>query len=220
MRILLIEDQDLLGDAVADYISSSGHAVDWMKTIADGRAAVEIVKYDLILLDLGLPDGNGTDYLRDLRKAGVIVPVIILTARDRIQDRIEGLNAGADDYLVKPFDLDELGARMAAVLRRMKSTPFKAVTIGSLQIQADTRLVELDGKSVSLTAKEWVVLEELVRRPNTIISKERIEEALYAFGSEIESNTVEVYISRLRKKLGAKLIATYRGLGYRIGEKQ
>lgn len=217
MRVLLIEDQDLLGDAVSDYVSGSGHAVDWMKTIADGRAAVETVKYDLILLDLGLPDGNGTDYLRELRKSGATIPVIILTARDRIQDRIEGLNAGADDYLVKPFDLDELGARIAAVRRRMKSVPFNAIKSGNLVIDTDARQIEADGKPVNLTAKEWVVIEELARRPGMTISKERIEEALYAFGSEIESNTVEVYISRLRKKLGAKFITTHRGLGYQIG---
>lgn len=220
MRVLLIEDQDLLGDAVSDYVSGSGHAVDWMTCISDGRAAFETVKYDLILLDLSLPDGNGTDFLRDLRKSGVMIPVIILTARDRIQDRIEGLNTGADDYLVKPFDLDELGARIAAVLRRMRSAPFKALKIGDLVIQTEVRQVKANGETVNLTAKEWVVLEELARRPGMTISKERIEEALYAFGSEIESNTVEVYISRLRKKLGSKFIMTHRGLGYQIGNEE
>lgn len=217
MRILLVEDQDLLGDAVRDYVASAGHAVDWMKTLADSEAALATVTYGLVLLDLNLPDGSGLDLLRKLRRAENAVPVIILTARDQVRDRIEGLNSGADDYLVKPFDLDELGARIAAVNRRSLSTPFAAMTIGDLVIERDTRRITLRGESVDLTAKEWVVLEELMRHPGSLVGKDKIEDALYAFGSEIESNTVEVYISRLRKKIGASSIVTSRGLGYRLG---
>lgn len=216
MRILLIEDQDLLGDAVRDFVASAGHAVDWMKTLADGEAALKTIDYGLILLDLNLPDGSGIDLLRTLRKQGKTTPVIILTARDQVRDRIEGLNSGADDYLVKPFDLDELGARILAVSRRMTTAPFSSIKIGSLTIERESRRIERQGEMIDLTAKEWIVLEELIRRPGVIVSKEKIEDALYAFGSEIESNTVEVYISRLRKKIGAQAIVTSRGLGYRM----
>lgn len=217
MRILLIEDQDLLGDAVRDYVARAGHAVDWMKTIADGKASVSTVDYGLILLDLNLPDGNGLDLLRKLRRDGKSVPVIILTARDQVRDRIEGLNSGADDYLVKPFDLDELGARIAAVNRRSTSAPFVSLKIGDLVIERDSRRITSKDEPVDLTAKEWIVLEELLRHPGVIVSKDKIEDALYALGSEIESNTVEVYISRLRKKIGAEAIITLRGLGYKLG---
>lgn len=217
MRILLVEDQDLLGDAVRDYVARSGHAVDWMKTIADGEASLSAVEYGLILLDLNLPDGNGLDLLRRFRSAGKTTPVIILTARDQVRDRIEGLNSGADDYLVKPFDLDELGARISAVNRRASSTPFISFVIGDLVIERDARRITVKGEPADLTAKEWIVLEELLRHPGVIVAKDKIEDALYAFGSEIESNTVEVYISRLRKKIGANAIVTSRGLGYRLG---
>ena len=216
LRILLVEDQDLLGDAVRDYIASTGHAVDWLKTIADCEAALSTVNYSLILLDLNLPDGSGIDLLRELRKRGNTTPVIILTARDQVRDRIEGLNSGADDYLVKPFDLDELGARIHAVSRRMASVPFSAIKCGDLIIEREARRVILHGELIDLTAKEWIILEELIRHPGVIVSKEKIEDALYAFGSEIESNTVEVYVSRLRKKIGAQAIVTSRGLGYRM----
>lgn len=216
MRVLLVEDQDLLGDAVRDYVARSGHAVDWMKTIADSEAALSSVEYGLILLDLNLPDGSGLDLLKKMRRKAQATPVIILTARDQVSDRILGLNSGADDYLVKPFDLDELGARIAAVNRRMMTKPFAGITIGELVIETETRRVTVKGENVDLTAKEWIVLEELIRHPGTTVSKDRIEDALYAFGSEIESNTVEVYISRLRKKIGASAIVTLRGLGYRM----
>lgn len=217
MRILLVEDQDLLGDAVRDYVARSGHAVDWMKTIADSEASLAAIDYGLILLDLNLPDGSGLDILRKLRRDGRPTPVIIMTARDQVRDRIEGLNSGADDYLVKPFDLDELGARITAVNRRATSVPFAAVTIGDLMIERDSRRVSVMGTPVDLTAKEWIVLEELIRHPGVIVGKDKIEDALYAFGSEIESNTVEVYISRLRKKIGTSTIVTSRGLGYKLG---
>lgn len=216
MRVLLVEDQDLLGDAVRDYVARSGHAVDWMKTIADSEAALSSVEYGLILLDLNLPDGSGLDLLKKMRRKAQATPVIILTARDQVSDRILGLNSGADDYLVKPFDLDELGARIAAVNRRMMTKPFAGITIGEVVIETETRRVTVKGENVDLTAKEWIVLEELIRHPGTTVSKDKIEDALYAFGSEIESNTVEVYISRLRKKIGASAIVTLRGLGYRM----
>lgn len=217
MRILLIEDDAVLGEAVRDYVAGLGHAVDWMQTLDDGRMATRAVDYDLILLDLRLPDGRGLTLLTELRRAGAVTPVIILTAHDQISDRIEGLNSGADDYLVKPFNLGELGARMLAVARRYAGSSLPVLEAGALSIQLADRRVLRDGQPVDLSSREWAVLARLANRPDAIVSKGEIEEALYAFGSEIESNTVEVYVSRLRKKLGKDCVETLRGIGYRLG---
>nr|WP_298097459.1 response regulator [uncultured Shinella sp.] len=217
MRILLIEDDAVLGEAVRDYVAGLGHAVDWMQTLDDGRMATRAVDYDLILLDLRLPDGRGLTLLTELRRAGAVTPVIILTAHDQISDRIEGLNSGADDYLVKPFNLGELGARMLAVARRYAGSSLPVLEAGALSIQLADRRVLRDGQPVDLSSREWAVLARLANRPDAIVSKSEIEEALYAFGSEIESNTVEVYVSRLRKKLGKDCVETLRGIGYRLG---
>jgi len=216
MRILLVEDEPGLGDAVREHVASTGHAVDWMMTLADAEHASRTVAYHLILLDLALPDGSGLALLRGLRGRGDKVPVIVLTARDRISDRIEGLNAGADDYLVKPFDLEELSARIMAVSRRYAGDPNPVLRLGDLEIDQTAHSVTVAGTAAELTAREWAVLELLMRRPGALVSKERIEDALYAFGAEIESNAVEVYVSRLRKKLGRETIRTMRGLGYRL----
>jgi two-component system, OmpR family, response regulator len=217
LRILLIEDDAVLGEAVRDYVAGLGHAVDWMQTLEDGRTAARTVGYDLILLDLRLPDGRGLTLLTELRRAGAATPVIILTAHDQISDRIEGLNSGADDYLVKPFNLGELAARMLAVARRYAGSSRPHLEAGSLTIQLADRRVLRDGAPVDLSGREWAVLARLANRPDAIVSKGEIEEALYAFGSEIESNTVEVYVSRLRKKLGKDCVETLRGIGYRLG---
>ncbi|MCT7663558.1 response regulator transcription factor [Shinella kummerowiae] len=217
MRILLIEDDAVLGEAVRDYVAGLGHAVDWMQTLDDGRAATGTVDYDLMLLDLRLPDGSGLTLLKDLRRAGAATPIIILTAHDQISDRIEGLNSGADDYLVKPFNLGELGARMLAVARRYAGASLPVLEAGPLTIQLADRRVVREGMPVDLSSREWAVLARLATRPDAIVSKGEIEEALYAFGSEIESNTVEVYVSRLRKKLGKDCVETLRGIGYRLG---
>ena len=216
MRILLVEDELGLGEAVQEHAASAGHAVDWMKTLEEAEHAALTVAYHLVLLDLALPDGSGLDLLRGLRGRGDKVPVIILTARDRISDRIAGLNAGADDYLVKPFDLDELSARILAVTRRYAGDPNPVLRLGDLEIDQTARSVSVAGVQTELTAREWAVLELLMRRPGALVSKDRIEDALYAFGAEIESNAVEVYVSRLRKKLGREAIHTVRGLGYRL----
>jgi len=216
MRILLIEDDAALGGAIRDQVTADGHAVDWMTCLSDAAASARAAPYDLILLDLMLPDGQGLDFLKSLRAAGDAMPVIILTARDRILERIEGLNAGADDYLVKPFDLAELTARIAAVARRYAGNPNPLVTIGDLVIDLATHILRRDGKKIDLTAREWCLLEVLLRRPGTVLSKGQIEHHLYNFDAEFESNTVEVHISRLRKKIGHDIIETIRGLGYRL----
>lgn len=217
MRILLVEDEHLLGDAVRERIMRDGHAVDWVKRIDDANHAIAAVGYGIVLLDLHLPDGRGLDLLRALRKAGNRTPVLILTARDQIRDRIEGLNAGADDYLVKPFDLDELSARVGAVARRAAGDPNPVITAGDLEIDRAHRRLRSKGKPIDLTAREWTLLLKLTERPGAVISKSQLEDALYAFGDEVESNAVEVHISRLRKKIGPAAIATVRGIGYRIG---
>lgn len=218
MRVLLIEDDAVLGEAVRDYVAGLGHAVDWMQTLGDGQSAARTVDYDLILLDLRLPDGSGLTLLTDRRRSGAVTPIIILTAHDQISDRIEGLNSGADDYLVKPFNLGELGARMLAVARRYSGAALPVLEAGPLTIQLADRRVLREGEPIDLSSREWAVLARLATRPDAIVSKGQIEEALYAFGSEIESNTVEVYVSRLRKKLGKDCVETLRGIGYRLGK--
>lgn len=215
MRILLIEDEPLLGEAVATHLKKT-HAVDWLQSLEDGTEAMHTVAYDLVLLDLNLPDGHGIDLLRAVRRTGQALPVIVITARDQVRDRVEGLNAGADDYLVKPFDLDELAARIMAVSRRVTAAPSPRLTIGELEIEQATRKIWRNGTEILLTAREWAILECFVHRLGTIVSKVKLEEVLYDFGSEIESNAVEVYVSRLRKKIGSDTIRTLRGLGYRM----
>ena len=217
MRVLLVEDDYVLGEAVREHVASLGHGVDWMKRLDDAREALATVAYELVLLDLNLPDGRGLDLLRELRRQGADAPVIILTAQDQIAARIEGLNSGADDYLVKPFDLSELSARIAAVARRYSGNANPLLRRGELEIDLARRIVNVAGKPVDLTAREWAVLERLVRHPNALIAKTDIEDSLYEFGAEIESNAVEVYVSRLRKKLGHDSIRTVRGAGYVIG---
>jgi len=216
MRILLVEDDPALGEAVRDHLRSLAHAVDREERLASAEAALRAVPYDLVLLDLGLPDGDGLAFLKRLRARGDTTPVIVLTARDRIGERIAGLEAGADDYLVKPFDLGELAARVAAVARRYAGDPNPLLEIGPLLVDRGRRIVTREGAPVTLSAREWALLEALALRPGAIVSKERLEELLYPMGEEVESNAVEVAVSRLRKKLGAEVIETVRGLRYRL----
>jgi two-component system OmpR family response regulator len=216
MRVLLIEDTTGLGEAVRDQIRDDGHAVDWVQSLSFAEASVKATSYNLILLDLMLPDGNGFDFLKSLRKSGNSTPVIILTARDQVSDRIEGLNAGADDYLIKPFDLSELSARVGAVARRYRGDPNPLVKIGHLEIDLCEHRIRANGQAVELTAREWALFEGFVQRPGTLLSRSQLEDRLYQFGAEIESNTIEVYISRLRKKLGRDVIITVRNMGYRL----
>ncbi len=217
MRILLIEDDTVLGAGVRDQIGAEGHSVDWVTRLDAAQEYLASATYDLVLLDLMLPDGLGLPFLREIRRRGDVTPVIILTALDQISDRIEGLNAGADDYLVKPFDLSELSARLAAVARRYAGNPNPLVHIGDLEIDLAAKSVRRNGKQVPLTAREWTLFDAFVQHPGQILSKAQLDERLYAFDTEVESNTIEVHISRLRKKLGKETIETLRGLGYRLG---
>lgn len=220
LRVLLIEDDETLGAAVREHVSAQGNAVDWMKNIENAALSLASVIYGLVLLDLRLPDGSGLKLLKDMRSSGNHTPVIILTAHDQISDRIEGLNEGADDYLVKPFNLNELTARMHAVSRRHAGNSGSSVKLGELKVSVADRRIQSDAGEIVLTGREWAILDRLLLRTGAVVSKPQIEEALYAFGSEIESNTVEVYISRLRKKLGRNLVTTVRGVGYKIEGRQ
>jgi two-component system OmpR family response regulator len=217
MRVLLIEDDKPLGGAVRDHLTRLGHAVDWTVTLVSAEHARATVDYDVILLDLNLPDGRGLDFLRVRRQSGDATPVLILTAMDQLTMRIDGLNAGADDYLVKPFDLDELTARLGAVIRRYGGRPSPFTQVGPLVVDHGRRAATIDGRPLDLTAREWAVLDRLAQHPGVLVSKAQLEDTLFAFGAEVESNAVEVYVSRLRKKIGAHLIHTSRGLGYRLG---
>ncbi|MDO8882698.1 MAG: response regulator transcription factor [Pseudotabrizicola sp.] len=216
MRILLIEDDTVLGAAVRDQIASDGHSVDWVARLDTAADAIAGASFDLVLLDLMLPDGRGIPFLRKLRARGDVTPVIILTALDQVSDRIDGLNAGADDYLVKPFDLSELSARIGSVARRYTGNPNPIVTHGALEIDLAARSIHRDGRTVTLTAREWALFEAFLAHPGQLLSKSQLEDKLYTFDAEIESNTIEVHVSRLRKKLGAGIIETERGLGYRL----
>jgi two-component system, OmpR family, response regulator len=217
MRVLLIEDDTALGAAIRDQIAADGHSVDWVTRLDRSNDALAAAGYGLVLLDLMLPDGLGIPFLRALRARGDVTPVMILTALDQVSDRIAGLNAGADDYMVKPFDLEELSARIGSVARRYAGNPNPIVTLGPLTIDLAARSVILNGRPVILTAREWVLFEAFLQRPNQLLSKAQLEERLYSFDTEIDSNAIEVHISRLRKKLGALAIETERGLGYRLG---
>ncbi|HSG03565.1 MAG TPA: response regulator [Marinobacterium sp.] len=216
MRILLVEDEAALASALAEHLELQGMAVDSFDQLKHASAALRTTEYDLVLLDLQLPDGDAVPWLKQHRQSQLKTPVIILTARDQISDRIAGLDAGADDYVIKPYDLDEVSARILAVTRRQAGLATNEVQCGDLSVDLQRRHLALKGERVELTAREWSILETLIKRPGHVVSKEQIEDRLYAFGHEVESNTVEVYISRLRKKLGREQIATVRGLGYRL----
>jgi len=212
MRILLIEDDVDLGQAVTDHLEAAGHTVHWCKMISQARQPVEA---EMALLDLNLPDGDGLALLRHWRAEGRSIPVIAVTARDQVSDRIRGLQAGADDYLVKPFDLEELLARIDAVRRRGRPAP--TVEIGELSLDLDARMASRGGEPVDLTAMEWAVIACLARRPGRIYTRNEIESQLAEEGlGDADSNSLEVIVSRLRKKLGAASISTHRGLGYRL----
>lgn len=217
MRILLIEDDTVLGAALRDQITGDGQSVDWVNRLDMAADSMAGTAYDLVLLDLMLPDGRGIGFLKDLRARGDVTPVIILTALDQVSDRIEGLNAGADDYLVKPFDLTELSARIGSVARRYAGNPNPIISHGPLDIDIAARSIHRDGKPVQLTAREWALFQAFLARPGQLLSKAQLEEKLYAFNAEVESNAIEVHVSRLRKKLGPRVIETERGMGYRLG---
>jgi two-component system, OmpR family, response regulator QseB len=216
MRILAVEDDPVLSDGLKAGLAMFGATLDVVANCADGRAALASSKFDALVLDLMLPDGSGLDLLTDMRAGGDRTPVLLLTALDEIADRIKGLDAGADDYLGKPFDLDELGARLRAISRRQggRASPF--LSCNGIVLDPSGMSVMADGQFVSLSRREFAVLEALMERPGMLRSRGTLEERLYGWQEEIESNTVEVHIHKLRAKLGRHVIETIRGLGYRM----
>jgi two-component system response regulator QseB len=216
MRILLIEDDGMLGEAVRDGLRQEGYAVDWVHDAAAALAAVSTWSFSAVVLDLGLPDGDGLSVLRWLRQNGRVTPVVIVTARDRISDRIVGLDAGADDYLIKPFDLDELGARLRAITRRADGCVDSLLTAGEVVLDLRQRVVRYQGAPAALTAREYAVVELLMRRAGCLVTRTEIEEELYGFDDHIASNAIEVYIHNLRRKLGPRFITNLKGRGYRV----
>jgi two-component system response regulator QseB len=219
MRILLSEDDAMIGDAVQRGLRHHGLTVDWVRDGLQAEQALAVESYDLLLLDLGLPRRQGLDVLKTLRGRGSDLPVMIITARDAVTDRVAGLDAGADDYVVKPFDLAELAARIRALLRRRGGRAGNVIEHHGVALDPSARTVTRDGAPVELSAREFALLHALMEHPGRILSKAQLEERLYGWGEEVESNVVEVYVHSLRRKLGAEFIRTVRGLGYRIGTK-
>jgi DNA-binding response OmpR family regulator len=214
MRVLLVEDDRMIAEAVRTALGQDGHVTDWM---ADGAAALTALsnsRFDIVLLDLGLPRKDGLTVLKQLRERGDVTPVIIITARDDVRSRVAGLDTGADDYLVKPFDLDELAARMRAAQRRSAGRGDPVLEHGDIRVNCATREVYKAGAAVPLSVKEFAVLEALLLRPGAVLSRAQLEDRLYGFGESVESNAVEVYVHALRRKLGSDAIRTRRGAGY------
>jgi two-component system response regulator QseB len=214
MRVLLVEDDGMIAQGLQTALRQAGFAVDLMRNGKTAAAALQTSVFDVVLLDLGLPDRDGIDVLREVRKRGNATPVIILTARDEIHHRIAGLDAGADDYIVKPFDLDEVMARMRSVLRRASGRGDSSIQHGELRLDLASRTVERNGTPVNLSAHEYAVLEALLQRPGAVLSRSQLEDRLYGWDEQIGSNAVEVYIHGLRRKLGSDSIRTLRGVGY------
>ncbi|MEQ8296710.1 MAG: response regulator transcription factor [Nitratireductor sp.] len=219
MRILVVEDDPLLLDGLTVGLGLAGFTVDAVGTCEDACAAIRTQRYDGVVLDLMLPDGSGLDVLADLRRRDDATPVLLLTARDQVADRIAGLDAGADDYVGKPFDLDELAARVRAAVRRGKGRPSPTLNWCGVVLDPASRTAHRDGTPVSLTRREFAVLEALMERPESILSKSTLEETIYGWQEELESNAVEVHVHKLRAKLGADFIKTVRGVGYRLTER-
>ena len=218
MRILLVEDDPMIGKTLQQALQQDGYAVDWVTDGESGRTAITTSQdaYVLVLLDLGLPRKGGLALLRELRREGNRVRVLVVTARDAVADRVEGLDAGADDYLTKPFSLDELTARIRALLRRDVTREDNVLRHGDLALDTATHGVTKGGKVVDVSAREFALLAALLERPGAALSKTQLEERIYRWGDEVESNAVEVHIHNLRKKLGSEAIRTLRGVGYAL----
>ena len=216
MRILLVEDDTMIGETVLDLLRAETYAVDWVKDGNMADTAMQSAHYDLVLLDLGLPGRDGLSLLRSWRARHAQTPVLVATARDSVADRVAGLDAGADDYVLKPYDLNELLARVRAQLRRSLGRAEPGYEHRGVSIHPATREVSVHGQPVQLSAREWAVLEPLIARPGVILSRAQLEEKLYSWKDDISSNAVEVFVHGLRKKLGAEVIQTVRGLGYLV----
>jgi len=216
MRLLLAEDDVMIGQAVRSGLRREAFAVDWVRDGAAAEEALAAGTYDILLLDLGLPRKEGLSVLHDIRGRGSMLPVVVLTARDAVSDRVAGLDAGADDYVVKPFDLDELAARIRAVLRRRGGRAIGVIEHAGVSLDPATHEVRKDGGAVAVSPREFALLHALLERPGRILSRAQLEERLYGWGEEVESNVIEVHIHSLRRKLGTDFIRNVRGVGYRV----
>jgi len=216
MRVLLVEDDELLGDGIRTGLRHYGHTVDWVR---DGKAANDVLTsayehFEIIVLDLGLPKMCGLDVLKSIREKNVTTPVVILTARETVDDRVRGLDAGADDYITKPFDLDELCARMRALQRRSKSRAKPILSYGNITLDPASHVVRMDGEQVMISRREFSLLQKLIENSGRVISRDQLNQTLYGWGENIDSNALEVHIHNLRKRFGTNLIRTIRGVGY------
>lgn len=218
MRLLLVEDDPMIGAAVHHGLRQQGHSVDWVRDGRSAELALADPVHELMLLDLGLPGKSGLELLAGLRKKGLTLPVLVITARDSVADRVHGLDAGADDYLVKPFDLDELSARIRALMRRQSGRATPRIEHGALTLDPATHQVTLAGQPIVLSRREFALLHALLEQPGVPLSRAQIEERIYGWDEEVESNTVEVYIHALRRKLGTHWIRNVRGVGYLVPE--
>lgn len=216
MRVLLVEDDELLGDGIRTGLRHYGHTIDWVK---DGKAANDVLtttfeNFDIIVLDIGLPKMSGLDVLKSMREKNITTPVVILTARETVEDRVKGLDAGADDYITKPFDLDELCARMRALQRRSKSRAKPIISYANITLDPASHVVHMDGEQIMISRREFALLQKLIENAGRVISREQLNQTLYGWGENIDSNALEVHIHNLRKRFGTTLIRTIRGVGY------
>jgi two-component system OmpR family response regulator/two-component system response regulator QseB len=214
MRILVVEDDMLLGDGIKAGLAQAGYSIDWVKDGVSADLALKDTRYDAVVLDLGLPRLAGLEVLKRLRERANAVPVLILTARDAIEDRVTGLDSGADDYVVKPFDLHELGARLRALLRRAAGQAAPRLTVGELELDAAAHEVKYNGQTLDLSPREFALLHALMLNAGRVLTREQLSERLYAWGDEIESNAIDVHIHHLRRKISPDCIRTLRGVGY------
>jgi two-component system response regulator QseB len=217
MHVLLCEDDDLIASGIAAGLNAQGLTVDRVATAAAARGILAVAQFDVLILDLGLPDEDGLKFLKQLRGQGVELPVLILTARDTVSDRVDGLQAGADDYLLKPFDLRELSARLHTLVRRVAGRSINLIEHGCLSYDPSSREAFLSGQPVDLSRREQALLHALLHARGRVLSSEQLKDCIYGFGDEVESNALSVHIHHLRRKLGSHIVETVRGLGYRLG---